>query len=336
MKTWRETSAVFAEIGRLHAAGQPVALATLIRIEGSSYRRIGARLLIRTDGSILGQVSGGCLEADLRERALRMLAEGGAPEVVRYDTGNDENQVWGLGMGCNGRLDVFLQTIAPPSEPVLAEIRSRFDASESFAIRTVLDGPDAGEILVGPPFTDEKSGIVADGPHRTFVHHLDPPPDLVVVGAGENAAPLVRFAADVGFRVMVVDHREAALSPAVFPAAHRLIRARPEAPPPELPNRVNMYVVLMTHTFDLDRGWLQHFIGTAAPYIGLLGHRARRDELLAGLAPESRARVYGPVGLDIGAEGAEQIAISIIAEILSLVAGRTAGFLRDRTAPIHA
>jgi xanthine/CO dehydrogenase XdhC/CoxF family maturation factor len=336
MKTWRETSAVFAEIERLHAAGQAAALATLVRIEGSSYRRIGTRLLIRPDGSMLGQVSAGCLENDLRERAVRLLESSGPPEVIEYDTGGDENRIWGLGMGCNGRLDVFLQILAPPSDPVLAEIRCRFSGIESFSIRTVLDGADAGDILVGPPLTDEKSGIIVEGAHRVFVHHLDPPPDLVVVGAGEDAAPLVRIAAEAGFRVTVVDHRAAALDATVFPAAHRLICARPEKPPAEVPCHVQTFAVLKTHNIALDRGWLSYFAGTATPYIGLLGPRARRNELVAGLDSRAHARVFGPAGLDIGAEGPEQIAISILAEILAIESGRSAGFLRDRLTPIHA
>lgn len=336
MKTWRETSAVFAEAARVLSAGDSVAIATLIRIEGSSYRRVGARLLIRRDGFILGQVSGGCLEADVRERAMRMIDAGGEPDIVRYQTGEDEHVVWGLGMGCNGRLDVLLQVLSPPEYPVLAHIRERFAGIDSFAIRTIIDGPDVGRMLVGPPFTDEKSGIVIDDGHRMFVHHLDAPPHLVVVGAGEDAIPLVRIAADVGFRVTVVDHREAALSAANFPGAHQLIHARPDAVPANMPGNIQTFVVLKTHNIELDRAWLTHFAGTAAPYIGLLGPRARRDELAGGFLPNVQARVYGPVGLDIGAEGPEQIAISILAEILALESGRTAGFLRDRPAPIHA
>lgn len=336
MKTWRETNAVFSEAARVLHEGESVAIATLIRIEGSSYRRVGARLLIRRDGFILGQVSGGCLEADLRERAMRMIAEEGEPEVVRYDTGADENVVWGLGMGCNGRLDVFLQVLSPPEDPVIARIRERFAGIDSFAIRTMLDGPEAGRMLVGPPFTDEKSGIVIDDGERMFVHHLDAPPHLVVVGAGEDAIPLVRIAADVGFRVTVVDHREAALSAANFPTARKLIHARPDAVPADVPGNIQTYAVLKTHNFELDRDWLAHFARTGAPYIGLLGPRSRRDKLASELPLEAQARVFGPVGLDIGAEGAEQIAISILAEILALESGRTAGFLRDRATPIHA
>jgi xanthine/CO dehydrogenase XdhC/CoxF family maturation factor len=335
MKTWRDTRAIFDEIERLHAAGRSAVLATLVRIEGASHRRVGARLLIRQDGSMMGVINSSFLENDLRERAIRMLESNEPPEMIEYDTRGEDDRVWGLGMGCNGRLAVFLQVLSPPGDPVLAEIRRRFDGIESFAIRTVLDGVDAGEILVGPPFTDEKSGIVVDGAQRVFVHHLDPPLDLVVVGAGEDSVPLVRIAADVGFRVTVVDHRAGALNVNAFPAAHRLICARPDNPPSDLPCHVQTFAVLKTHNPSLDRGWLTFFAGTATPYIGVLGPRERRDELVLGLEPRAHARVFGPVGLDIGADGPEQIAISILAEILAIESGRSAGFLRARDGLLH-
>lgn len=336
MKSWRETSLVFGEIEALLAARRACALATLVKLEGSGYRRPGAKLLIRDDGTLLGQVSGGCLENDLRERATRLIKTGGEPELIRYETGGDEEILWGLGLGCNGVLDIFLQRIAP-DEPVeqLPLIRERLAGFESFALRTLIDGPEAGRITVGPPFTDERSGIMLDEAGRMFVDHLEPPPDLVVVGAGDDAIPLVTFGAAAGFRVTVVDHRPAYATAARFPDASAIVVARPDDAHPAIPANMQTFAVVMNHALALDRAWVARFAATAAPYIGLLGPAKRRDEILAELPAGVSARVYGPIGLDIGAEGAEQIAISALAEMLALHAGRPAGFLRDRTAPLH-
>lgn len=336
MKSWHETSRIYDAIARAQAAGEPSALATLVRIEGSSYRRVGAKLLIRADGALCGQVSGGCLEQDLKERALRLLAEDGEPELVRYDTGADDQTLWGLGLGCNGRLDVFLQPLpARDDTGIVAEVRRRLAGLEAFALRTTLDGREAGRIVTGPPFTDEMSGIVAAEGARDYVDHLEPPADLVVIGAGDDAIPLVRIAAQAGFRVTVVDHRAAYLDAARFPDAAQLVQARPGDSAALAPLHAQTYAVVMNHALELDRAWALRLADTPAPYFGLLGPRARRDEIVAALPEAARARAYGPVGLDIGAEGAEQIAISIVAEALAVEAGRAGGSLRNRGGAIH-
>ncbi len=336
MKSWGETERIFREIHALMGAGRACALATLVRLEGSGYRRPGAKLLIRDDGSPAGQVSGGCLESDLRERAQRLLSARGAPELVHYDTGGNEDTLWGLGLGCNGKLDIFLQRIAP-DDPVeqLPALLARLSGDEAFALSTPLEGPGAGRIAPGPPLPVGQTGIAAESGVPMFVDHLAPPPDVVVVGAGDDAMPLVRLAARAGFRVTLVDHRAAYATAARFPDAASLVVARPGSAGLEAPGGARTYAVVMNHALALDKAWALHFAATAAPYIGLLGPAKRRDEILAALPPEGRARVYGPIGLDIGAEGAEQIAIGIVAEILALDAGRAAGFLRGSSGPLH-
>lgn len=337
MKSWRETAQIFREIETLLAAGRAGALATLVKLEGSGYRRPGAKLLIREDGSVVGQVSGGCLENDLRERALRQLANRGEPELVHYDTGGDEDTLWGLGLGCNGKLDVFIQRIAP-DDPVdqLPAILERLSGIEAFALRTLLDGREAGRISLGPPFTDERSGIMLDGDGRMFVDHLEPPPDVVIVGAGDDAIPLVRLATEAGFRVTLVDHRASYATAARFPDAASIAVTRPESAGSAVPGNAQTYAVIMNHALTFDKAWAARFAATAAPYIGLLGPARRRDEILAGLPPESHARIHGPIGLDIGADDAAQIAISIVAEILAVDGRRSAGFLRGASSPLHA
>ena len=295
VKSWRETQLVFEEIRRLAAAGRKAALATLTRVEGSSYRRPGAKLLIRDDGSMLGNVSGGCLEEDLRERARTVIASG-KPEAVHYETGGDENVAWGLGLGCNGKLDLWLQ---PAPTDQADDILRRLDGKEPFEFR-------AGD----------------------FVEMLAPPPDLIICGAGDDAVPLARLASETGFRVTVIDHRKAYLR-----IAHcRLVQARPED---GFAADANTLVVIKYHALEFDRAWTHHFAKQRVRYIGLLGPKARRDAILDALSSILHPQLFAPIGLDLDAEGPEQIAVSIVAELLAVVAGRKPGHLRDRQESIH-
>jgi xanthine dehydrogenase accessory factor len=324
MKIWNETAWVYGELAQRLARGETAAVATLIRLEGSSYRRPGAKLLIAQDGTLVGNVSGGCLEEDLRERGRR-VQQTGRPERVHYDTGSDENVVWGLGLGCDGRLDLWLQPFRPGDQAeVVAALLERLRGRTPFFLK--LSMPEGRLEL---PVAGEAAG-------EDFVEHLEPPADLVVVGAGEDARPVVRLAAEAGFRVTVVDHRSAFLTPERFPAAQRLVAARPEKGLGDLPAHGQTLVILMTHAVALDRAWARLWADTSVSYIGLLGPQARRAEITRHLPPASLPRVYGPVGLDLGAEGAEQIALSILAEALAVRAGRDGGHLRARTAPLHA
>lgn len=334
MKSWQETASVVAEMQRLLADGRRCALATLVKLEGSSYRRPGAKLLIREDGSLLGNVSGGCLENDLRERAQKAI-HSDACELVHYDTGEDENVVWGLGLGCNGKIDVFVQPCSPGGGgAIVAELARRLDGVEAFAVRTRIDAPDQGRIAIVPP-GDAQTGLVMEDRARVFVDVLQPPADFVVIGAGEDAAPLVRAAADAGFRVTLVDHRPAYLRAELFPGARRLVTARAAGGLRDLPAHARTFVVVKNHAIGADKEWARLYAATPAPYVGLLGPKARREDILASLPADARPRFFGPVGLDIGAEGAEQIAFSIVAEALAVQAGRSGGHLRARAAPLH-
>jgi xanthine/CO dehydrogenase XdhC/CoxF family maturation factor len=302
MKTWQETARVFDELARLRDAGRKAALATLVKVEGSAYRRPGAKLLIRDDGSMLGNVSGGCLENDLRERALRVIGSG-RPEPVHYDTGSDESVLWGLGLGCNGKIELYLQ---PAPFELVSEVQQKLAGTEPFDMT-------AGD----------------------FVEHLEPPPDLVVIGAGDDAIPLVSLAADAGFRVWLVDHRSAYLRAELFAGAHRMICARPEQGFGDLPHAVSTLVVVKNHHLEMDKAWARLCADSPVRYIGLLGPKARRDEILRSLTPSHHPRLFGPTGLDLGAEGPEQIALSVVAELLAVVGGRKPGHLRDRQGAIH-
>jgi xanthine/CO dehydrogenase XdhC/CoxF family maturation factor len=279
MKHWRKTSEIADRVVALAAMGRRAALATVVRIEGSSYRRPGAKLLIEDDGRTLGGVSGGCLEADVREIALGVI-QTGTPRLVHYDTGADDRTVWGLGLGCNGSVDIFVQpatglrTLAS-----LRDIRERLENAATFAVATVVDGPaGVGETDVFEVARDTPSRLEVDGSRAIFTEVLYPPPELIVCGAGDDARPLVAYASDAGFAVTVVDHRQAFLTVERFPTAKRMLHLRPDDASATLAADARTLIVIMTHSFAHDRDWLSVCLRSGALYVGLLGPRARRRD----------------------------------------------------------
>lgn len=361
MKHWKETGEIIERVARLAAAGRRAAIATVVRIRGSSYRRPGAKFLVEDDGCTLGGVSGGCLEADVRELAIGVMRSGKS-RLLHYETGSDDHTVWGLGLGCNGSVDIFLQTATEPSHLEILDAMQGLLKQDAgpLALATIVDGPDCvgcaillhpGGGVAGstgrPEFDLEIQRLAADclgggvsrldelGGYVVFTDVLMAPPRLIVCGAGDDSCPLVAFASEVGFAVTVVDHRAAYLLPARFPSARLLLNLRPEDGLTPLGVNSETQVVVKTHSFGHDRDWVRAFVEAGAAYVGLLGPRARKDEILRQIGPDA-AQVFGPAGLDIGADGPEQIAISIVAEILAVRSRRHGWHLREKAETIHA
>ncbi len=366
----RELRDILQALREAKARGEEAALATVVGVRGSTYRREGARLLVLARGDLVGSISGGCLEGDIQIVAEEVLREG-RPRLLRYDLTADDEAVWGLGLGCNGMIDVLVEkvgTLEPSAEQFLEEAVEQEKAlvvvtvigpedSDRLGRRMVvypdgsvqgsLGGPDldarasarALEVLGrGKPTREEVGGLTL------FFEPLQPPLRLVVCGAGHDAIPLVRFAHELGFRPVVVDRREKFLTRERFPEAHGFIHTEfPEAAHAIRPD-ARTCVVVMTHNYLHDKNLIRSLLTYPTPpaYLGLLGPRQRTQKILRELeaegiqpTPELAARIYAPVGLDIGAEGPEQIALAILAEILAALNGRKAGFLRDRPVPIH-
>ena len=374
MKHWQETSQIVGRVTELAAAGQRAAMATVVRIEGSAYRRAGAKLLVEEGGATRGGVSGGCLEADVREVAMAVMREG-LPRLRHYETGDDDRTVWGLGLGCNGSVDIFVQPVTSgDAVNVARHMRTLLAGDAPFAVSTVVRGPAAalGRMLVegnGPPagltetpaldremarraqtllaagesdlYDIESTGAGTESTGVFTEVHV-PPPRLVICGAGDDAMPLAAHASQIGYRVTVVDHRPAYLSRERFPHAERIDR-RPDDGLEGLPLGPSTHLVVMTHSFAHDREWGRRLLRTEVPYIGLLGPRARRDEILEqiGVTGEPAGatgmdRFFAPVGLDLGADGPEQIAVSILAELLAVRTSSVPRHLRDKDGVIHA
>jgi xanthine dehydrogenase accessory factor len=342
------------------ATGDDVALATVIGVRGSTYRREGARLVIPAAGDTVGNISGGCLEGDVVETAREVLRSG-TPQIVHFDLTADDEAVWGWGLGCNGAIDVLVEPAAN-ARPYVAAMRAARRKHRAVALVTMVEGPQTGARLVVHPSgraegelgesartaalealaTGCSATVPVDGA-KAFVEVLQPPLRLVVCGAGHDAIPLVEFGARLGWRVEVVDDRRGLLNGRRFPHAARLVHSQPGVAADAVQPDARTYVVVMSHNFLRDAAYLRAFLGSQAAYLGMLGPATRLDRLFDSLAAEGvrrpdeagMARIHGPAGLDVGAEGPEEIAWAIVAEVLAVHRQAAAGFLRDRGGPIH-
>jgi xanthine/CO dehydrogenase XdhC/CoxF family maturation factor len=330
------------------AAREPLVLATVYETAGSTYSKTGHRIVLAADGDYRGLVSGGCLEGDLAERA-RGVVERGQPLAVTYDLRDEADELWGLGIGCNGLLRVFLQPLLPDRDyQPFAAIAELLTGTQRGGVATVIESsnPDlpAGATAVATGQRERVFGagaserLVVDagraawrssGPHLMAEHGctilcapLEPIPRLLVLGAGLDAIPLVTMAAELGWFVTVGDHRPAYVARGGFEHAERSVLVEPERVGTALPLGDFSAVVVMSHHLATDRKYLAELATYETRYLGVLGPRARRERLLADLgevAPRLRERLRGPVGLDIGADSPESIALSILAELHSTI-----------------
>jgi xanthine dehydrogenase accessory factor len=309
------------------AAGQPAALATLVKVEGSSYRRPGARLLLLPDDTRLGSISGGCLEEDVMDRARRVLASG-QPELAVYDTTAENDLVWGVGLGCQGVVRILLERIPAARPDWIATLRANLHARRDTAL---VVGP-AGTRLAG-------EAAVADG---NFHETIPAPPALLLCGAGDDARPLAQMAKATGWHVTVADARPAYANRERFPDADEVFAAPISELWAKLRFDARTFAVVMTHRYADDREFLRGLLPLDFAYLGQLGPRVRTERILGelqagGLAITDAhlAKLHAPVGLDLGGTTPETVALAILAELEARLNGRTPGHLRDRPGPIH-
>jgi xanthine dehydrogenase accessory factor len=351
-------------------AGAPLVLGTVVRVEGSTYRRAGARVLVSDERWLAGGVSGGCVERDLLKRAFHRTAR--APALAAYDSRSEEDAAWALALGCNGLVEVFLERIGRDGalHPVLTPLRwMRAGAAGVLAtvVRAPPGIPPGSRLALDPGGGVESSLVHGDlrarlerdarealaarrsavrvhevegGAAEAFLEYVAPPLQLLVFGDGYDVAPLCALAVALGWDTTLVASRRT-LAGGAAPAGALVV-----CPPEEVPGRVRIRpgaaAVVMTHNLQHDLAILGALLASPAAYIGVLGPRRRTERLLARLEeargpipPESRARVFGPVGLDVGADGPEEIALAVAAEIRAVAAGRRGGHLRDAGGPIH-
>lgn len=275
--------------------GESLVLVTVYETRGSTYSKAGAQMLVDQNGVFRGMLSGGCLEGDLSIRAQQVL-ESATPQTVTYDLGVDD-ELWGMGVGCDGLMRMYLQPLRPQ------------DGYAPFTqIADILRGHTAADLSIP----------IAGGSPDTLIIRVEPPPQVLVLGAGLDAEPVVRFAAELGWRCTVFDHRQAYIDNGDF----SLATATCCAPADELADRLDLarfkLAIVMSHHLASDRSYLTQLAETDMAYVGLLGPRNRRDRLLAEIGPTAlrlENRLYGPAGLDIGARGPAPIALSIVAQM---------------------
>jgi xanthine dehydrogenase accessory factor len=346
---------------RLQAAGEKAVLATVVKTAGSSYRNPGARLLISSTGLRAGSVSGGCLEDDLTKRAFWLTQYG--PTVRRYDTTADgEIDTGGFGMGCNGTVFLLLERISEKNTAVLDMIAGVRSLRRPAAIAHRIDAENAGHRLVFgldgkfaycppgalyPPILEEearavlaelRSRLVAIDGAEFFIEVIAPPPRLLIFGAGDDAVPLSSAAKLLGWVVEVFDGRKHYARPEKFPDAEAVHLCAAGEAGATAPVDAWTAAVLMSHSYSQDLANLRELAGRGLRYLGILGPRKRTERLLdeSGLGAGKLRGLFAPMGLDIGADGPEQVALSVVAEIQAVFNGRSGGLLRNRRGPIHA
>ncbi len=311
--------------------GNAVALATLVRVDGSSYRAPGARLLIGQDGAYAGSISGGCLEAEIVRKAPWLVRHGAV--VERYSTLFDDTAEIPYGLGCGGTVDVLLEPAGTPEFDALFDALAASLTGDTRHVSTYLPSAEhtfAREITDGdgnPLFRSQN--LSSASKTDSFTERLTPPQRLFVFGAGDDARPLVQMAALLGWTVLVLDSRPQWARPQRFPEAHRVIATgTPAAKLGPRPGPDDA-VVLMSHSYEQDRASLQHTLPCQPRYLGLLGSRHRSALLVAEAAKaldlslaHACERLFAPVGLDLGGDGAEAIALSIVAEIQACLEGK--------------
>ena len=339
---------------RERSAGRALVLGVVLETAGSTYRKPGALMLIASDGNYAGLLSGGCLEGDLREHA-NTVRETGVPRVISYDLRGPDDLLWGLGVGCEGAMNILLIRVAAANEwQPIAHFLESLRAHRATAVGIVVESRTsirtAGEIILprapgSPPVSARLNSVdLALLEHATrrkaawidadepgvkifgLAHAL--PPRVLLLGAGPDTLPVVDFASRLGWKVTLVDHRPAYAQAARFPTAERVIQARPEELGITVDTRGYNAAVVMSHHLASDLAYLIGLSKSEIPYVGLLGPAIRREKLLSDMGADAQAlrpRLRAPVGLAIGGRAPESIALAIVAEIHAFIHGSEGG-----------
>jgi len=319
---------------------EEICLATIVEIEGSSYRKPGTRMLLTSDGRRAGTISGGCLEKEVQKKAWWLTRSG--PAVQKYSTFVDEDSETPYGMGCGGTVSVLLER-GEPAHRTLAALEQCAERHAAMAIVSVIDTnpvgcqfilsenggilfqvSDAkGSLVLARRALNERRSLWTEGVSSLFVDYVVPPTALLVFGAGDDAQPLVEFAYLLGWQVTVADGRSHLATKERFPLADQVVSSRSFH---DLRLTERSAAVILTHSYEQDRAVLQALLPRDLAYIGILGPRRRTDRLLTEIAPQIHrtvedcfSRVHSPVGLAIGAKTPASIALAIVAEIHDVI-----------------
>ncbi|RMH33718.1 MAG: XdhC/CoxI family protein [Acidobacteria bacterium] len=367
----KEIREILQKISELEP-NEKVFLVTVVDVKGSSYRLPGARMLISSNDEFFGMISGGCLEADLLER-IKQSRSLEKPFVFLYDTTQDESSIFSLNMGCKGIVKVLVEPIYQSSESLIVEaLRKSIEKRETQVVATLVGSENNGQIggricynrNEGFSFENLNEEIAQtealketienffnqkqpqkletfrlnEAEYEFFIEKFTPPLKLLIFGAGYDALPVVKIAKQLGWTVSVIDHRPAFASKERFPEADEISVVRAENLDAKIFQDENLAVVIMTHNYEQDRIILEKALQSDCFYIGMLGPKRRAEQLLSEMASSAKVKkdkLYSPVGLDLGADTPETIALSIVAEIIAVSKGRSGTNLRNRTGSIY-
>lgn len=354
--------------------GKQTALATVVHVEGSSYRRPGARMLIEDDGQLTGAISGGCLEGDALRKALLVMAEKRS-RLVTYDTMDEDDAKFGVGLGCNGIIQVLIEPIdeTNPGNPIkflkainekrqqsvlvtLFSLQDKKDPQHGTGLllkadKTIIDTTpvlrdvllhDAEEAMINQ-VSLFKNYISNDHNLTAFIEVIQPPVSVIIIGAGNDVMPLVDMAGILGWETTIVDGRPNYAKKERFVNACQVLVAKPGQALGQIAIDERTVFLLMTHNYNYDKAMLKQLLQKNVSYIGMLGPRKKRERILdefkeggTVFTGQQLSVLHSPVGLDIGAETAEEIALSILAEIKAFFANKDVQSLRKIKEVIHS
>ncbi len=372
----KELQNILNAFGKVRIQEKSAVLATVVKTLGSTYRRCGARMLITEEGQMIGSVSGGCLERDVVRKARRVMQTrepilatydsmseddiltgfgmgcNGIVEVLieALPVGSRQGQMDFLDACLHHKQGGVLATVFAVEGRTKAEIGCRLMLREGVPAQSDIKDSALEEAILSDAQQVLKSGDsevkvyeTEAGRAEVFLELIEPPHPLMIFGAGHDAVPLVRLAKEIGWHVTVVDGRPGYATKARFPAADILIAARPDDIKERVPLDSRTATVVMNHNYPDDLEVLRILLPSPVRYIGVLGPRRRTERLIGDLQgddvtvrAEQLAHVYSPIGIDIGADTPEEIALAILAEIKAVIKGRACGMCRDRKGPLHA
>ncbi|SEG12330.1 XdhC family protein [Algoriphagus boritolerans] len=348
-----------------------VALATVVQVDGSAYRRPGARMLVTQEGNLTGAISGGCLEGDALRKAQAVIFQQKSM-LVTYDTTDEDDQKFGVGLGCNGIIHVLIEPIdfRIPDNPVELIKKSLSDRQTSLLL-TLFSVPNSKSEQLGTIYLKkgnqdfgslskvhadfrqvlEKEIAEFDAPQNliksfseyqqlsVFFEVIKPATRILLFGAGNDTIPVAKMAEILGFELILIDGRKNLATTARFPFAKQIIQGPAEEVTNQIETDLNTVALLMTHNFEYEVIVLEKLLTFMIPYIGILGPKRKTEKLTQRLETKGiqvhSDNIYAPVGIEIGAETSEEIALSILAEIKAVLNKKQPIFLREKLGPIH-
>ena len=370
----KEIKVIIYSFDEAQKQGKQTALATIVHVDGSSYRRPGARMLITEEGQLTGAISGGCLEGDALRKALLVMSQQRSM-LVTYDAMDEDDAILGIGLGCNGIIQVLIEPIntADPNNPIrfLKTIVERRQKAALITLFSLNDKKDAqpgtclllreneqaegntsalNDILVKDGMQVLAKGhslfrnYISENQSLTaFIELIEPAVSLIIIGAGNDVIPLVAMAEILGWETTVIDGRPAYAKKERFSPSCQVLVSKPEKVLEQVATDQQTVFLLMTHNYNYDMAMLLQLLQNNVRYVGMLGPKKKLERILneweeqgIHLTKEQLASVHSPVGLDIGAETSEEIALSILSEIKAVLSGKQGLSLHSNTGTIHS